>query len=99
MDPPQQPIDIREIYSIYVSSLKTVRAWLAWHGSGSPGPEEPTYIFLVLADKAYQAGSQPGEEQMQALEIAIECRKIMERCWKEQRRLGAEVPETYGRYV
>ena len=74
---PEELYYLHQVLELYRCSMKTIHAWLAWEGCGSPGNiAEPTSRLLELAARARWRDAMPSAREQWALEVAIDCAKI-----------------------
>ncbi|KAL8792057.1 MAG: hypothetical protein Q9195_005312 [Heterodermia aff. obscurata] len=73
-----------QIFVLYRRSIKTIHAWLAWEGYGSPGnTAQPTPRLVELAERARWRNAMPSATELWALEVAIDCAQIVRRIEEE----------------
>ena len=77
---PEDLYYLDQILELYRLSMKTIHAWLAWEGCGSPGnTAQPTSRLLELAQRARWRGAVPSARELWALEVALDCAKVLQR--------------------
>ncbi|CAF9934620.1 MAG: hypothetical protein HETSPECPRED_009291 [Heterodermia speciosa] len=77
---PEDLYYLHQILELYRLSMKTIQAWLAWEGCGSPGnTAQPTSRLLELAQRARWRGAVPSARELWALEVALDCAKVLQR--------------------
>lgn len=69
-----------ELRTLYHRAMNTVHAWLVWHGFGYLGnTDELTSRIIELAQRAVERSAVPSLREIWALEVAIDCRRELQR--------------------